>query len=186
MSLKYKPIEESDSLFLRGVTVDDVTEDYVAWMNDPEITRFLESRARVFSYCDLVSFVEEMNSTADIHFFAICLKSDGTHIGNIRLRHIDWFHRRGDVGILIGEKSVWGKGYATEAIKMITHFGLVQLGLNKLTAGCYADNKASLKAFDKNGWQQEGLLKNNVVLDGKPHDWICLGICAEDYFLDGS
>ncbi|WP_336270554.1 GNAT family N-acetyltransferase [Vreelandella arctica] len=183
MSFKFNPIEESNRLYLRGVNITDVTDDYISWMNDPEITRYLETRARTFSYGDLVEFVNEMNSTTDIHFFAICLKSNDAHIGNIRLRNIDWFHRRGDIGLLIGQKSCWGAGYATEALQMITHFGLVQLGLKKLTAGCYAQNIASLKAFTKNRWQQEGRLKNNVILDGKPHDWICLGISAEDYFI---
>lgn len=61
----------------------------------------------------------------------------------------------------IGEKNAWGKGFATEAIQLVTHFAFEQLHLHRLQAGLYASNIGSGKALEKAGYHLEAVFKNN-------------------------
>ncbi len=168
-------------IYLKLLSYHDVNKKYLGWMNDPEINQYLESRFNKHTIESLTEFVDKMNADSDIYFFAICLNHSDEHIGNIKLGPINQQHRRADVGILIGEKQYWGKGFASESICILTRFAFEQLGLNKLTAGCYAENAGSARAFEKCGWFREGLRKNHSILKGKPHDCILLGISMSDY-----
>lgn len=167
---------EGERLYLRGVTLADVNEKYLGWMNDPTVTQFLESRFYPHSMESLHQFVSAMQNDRHSLFLAIVLKDGDRHIGNIKLGSINWIHRFAEIGLLIGEKDCWGKGYATEAIQLLTTFAFNTLNLHHLTAGCYAENMGSAKAFLKAGWVQEGLRKSYFYSNGKYVDEILLGI----------
>lgn len=165
---------------LREVRPADVNENYYSWMNDPEVTRYLESRFYPNSVEQLRDYVTGKLGDRDTVFLAIVLQDSGRHIGNIKLGPINWIHRLADVGLIIGEKECWGKGYATEAIGLITEYAFRKLNLRRLTAGCYAENIGSAKAFIKAGWQQEAVRPGMYNLDGRYVDAILLGIARED------
>jgi ribosomal-protein-alanine N-acetyltransferase len=168
-------------IHLRPVALTDVNERYHRWMNDSDVTRFLEVRFSPQSMDDVRQYVEKISSKKDEPFFAICLNETGEHIGNIKLGPINQHHRNADVSLVIGEKNHWGKGYAAEAIGLVTRYAFEKLGLNKLKAGCYGENEGSARAFEKNGWQREGLQRGHVLCDGKETDVILLGIRAKDF-----
>ena len=90
----------------------------------------------------------------------IFLKKKNVHIGNIKLEPISKIHRRGVIGLFIGEQSNWGKGLATDAIKLISKFANKKFKLKKLIAGCYSNNIGSKKAFLNAGYEIEAILKN--------------------------
>jgi RimJ/RimL family protein N-acetyltransferase len=168
-------------IYLREVRTSDVTESYYQWMNNPEITRYLESRFRPNSMEQLRNYVEQKQLDRDSLFLAIIMVAGNQHIGNIKLGPINWIHRSGEVGLLIGEKECWGKGHATEAIGLITSFAFSRLNLHRLTAGCYASNFGSAKAFLRNGWQEEGRLRGQFFSEGKYEDAILLGITNQEF-----
>ncbi|MDZ4722678.1 MAG: GNAT family protein [candidate division Zixibacteria bacterium] len=168
--------------YLREVRQSDVNDRYYRWMNDPEVSRYLETRFVAQSLENISKFVAHMDGKSDEPFFAICRRDTNEHIGNIKLGPINWRHRYADISLLIGEKNCWGKGYATEAIGMITQFGFETLNLNKLKAGCYVENEGSARSFEKCGYSREGLQKGQYLIDGKSTDGIILGLCAEDYW----
>ncbi len=153
-------------IYLRPVTLEDVTDRYRSWLNDPEVNRFLETRFYPQELEDIRRFVSTLGGKSDEPFFAICLNESGRHIGNIKLGPINPHHRSADVSLLIGEKDCWGRGYATEAIALISNHAIEDLHLNKLKAGCYALNEGSARAFEKCGWQREGLLRSQVFYAG--------------------
>ena len=153
---------ETDRLYVRSLVSADVTQDYVDWLNDPEVNRFLESRFSRATFADVEQYVQSVSQDDDSYFLGIFLKSDQKHIGNIKLDAIDHYHRRGIIGLMLGDKQEWGKGYATEAIRVLTQYGLEELKLLKLSAGCYESNMGSKRAFEKVGYQIEGLLRNQV------------------------
>lgn len=103
-----------------------------------------------------------MNINEDKYFLAITLNEDNRHIGNIKLA-LKPMHNTGEISLFIGDKSQWGKGIGTEAIALVRDFGLNNLGLAKLTAGCYAGNVGSARAFEKCGFQREAVLKSEYV-----------------------
>lgn len=162
-----------ERLTLRPLTVADATDRYASWMNDPRINQYLESRFSDHTVADLRRFVEAMIISERDFIFAMETEQDG-HIGNIKLGGVDWFHRYGDVGLLIGEEDCWGKGFATEAISLVTRFGFETLGLHKITAGCYGTNMGSARAFLKSGWVKEGVRRSHYRTESGYVDSILL------------
>ncbi len=168
-------------LYLRRMTESDAGPAYCGWLNDPEVMRYIESRHIQHTPESTAAYIRQINANPDNHFFAVCTLEGSRHIGNIKLGPINRIHKRGDVGLIIGEKEFWGKGFATEAIELITRFAFESLGLNKLKAGCYVVNEGSARAFEKCGWQREGLLRDEVIFESHPMDVIFMGITAADY-----
>ncbi len=169
-----------ERIYLREVRLSDVNENYRRWVNDPEVTRFLEIRYVPHSLDNIRKYVEMMDGNPDEIFLAICLKDDGKHVGNIKLGPINRIHRFADVSLLIGEKSIWGRGVATEAIRLLARFAFDVLNLHKLKAGCYAENKGSAKAFLKAGFTPEGILRKQWQVNGEYQDELLFGLCRED------
>ena len=165
----------TDRLLLRTLDAADATERYLAWMRDPETTRYLESRLVEHSHESLVQFIEACNRGDTDLLLGICLP-DGRHIGNIKLGPVNAFHRHAAVGLLIGERDQRGAGYATEAIAAVTAHAFRVVGLEKLFAGCYATNVGSARAFLKAGWSEEGRSKGHWSFEGRREDNIQLGI----------
>lgn len=176
----YNHFLEGEHIYLREVHPSDVNENYYRWMNDPEVTRYLESRFYPNSVEGLREYVNGKLSDHDNVFLAIVLKDGDRHIGNIKLGPINWVHRFGDIGILIGEKDCWGKGYATEAIRLVVDYAFRSLDLHKLTASCYDPNRSSVKAFQKAGFDIEGARKAHFYHDGRYVDDILLGMARLD------
>lgn len=141
---------------LRPLKVSDVTERYCAWLNDPIINQFLESRFQMHTVQSIRTFVENVLSDPAYAFFAICLNNGGQHVGNIKLGPISEQHKFSDIGLIIGERECHGKGIATEAIRLIKEYAFAGLGLHKLTASAYENNVGSIKAFVKAGFEIEG------------------------------
>jgi [ribosomal protein S5]-alanine N-acetyltransferase len=173
---------EGERLYLRDVMPGDVGPTYLRWMTDSEVNRFLESRWSTHTLESLAAFVEGQRRDPRSAFFAIMQKDGDRHVGNIKIGDIDWHHRRGDVGLLLGEKDTWGRGYAAEAIGLATRFGFEALRLHKLTAGCYAPNEGSRRAFLKAGWTEEGRRREAARLDdGSYVDLVLLGITEDEW-----
>jgi ribosomal-protein-alanine N-acetyltransferase len=147
-----------------------VTEEYLNWMVNPEVTQYLESRFLSPTISELEKFVESMRVSDDNYFFAIVDRASEKHIGNIKLGPVDRHHETGVVGIMLGDSSSWGKGFATEAISLLTSWSFSTLNLVKLTAGSYASNLGSIRAFEKSGWGAEGRQISQVRLAGGTRD----------------
>lgn len=162
-------------IYLDRLKTDDVTEDYVNWLNDPVINQYLESRYIKHDIGSVKLFVEAMSQDNKNFLFGMFCRKTFKHIGNIKLGPIDYRYKRADIGLIVGDKNYWGKGIATEAIALLTDFAANDLNLHKLEAGCYTSNIGSLKAFLKEGYLIEGTLKEHVKLDGKWEDCYRLG-----------
>jgi RimJ/RimL family protein N-acetyltransferase len=125
---------KGEKIFLRRLTEDDVTQDYVNWMNDPDINQYLESRFCTQTIESTKAFVRSVTNDNNFQFGMFDIET-GKHIGNIKIGSINHYHRYADVGFLSGEKNYWGKGIATEAIKLATDFAFNTLKLHKLWGG---------------------------------------------------
>ena len=170
---------ESDRLFFKGVEVTDVTQKYVDWMNDPEVSQYMETWQFLHTRANIEEYVRKHTDNRNEPFFAIMLPNqkidttgnlvwdNPTHIGNIKLGPINWIHRYADVSLFIGEKKLRGNGFGTEAIKMLTEYAFKRLNLHKLRAGIYAMNQPSVHAFKKAGFQLEGELRDHVWFNGE-------------------
>ncbi len=167
---------ESLRIYLREVRLSDVNDNYYQWMNDPEVTKYLEVRFKPQSMEEIKNYVEMRAGNQDEPFFAIITKDEiHSHIGNAKLGPINWIHRNADVSLFIGCKHLWRKGYATEVIRLLSDYAFNTLNLCKLKAGVYSENLASYSAFKAAGFEIEGRLKKQVTCNGKRQDVILLG-----------
>jgi ribosomal-protein-alanine N-acetyltransferase len=171
---------EGNGIYLREVRASDVNENYYRWMNDPEVTQYLETRYIPQSMENIRRYVERMEGKTDEIFLAICLKESDQHIGNIKLGPINWIHRFADISLVIGEKEFWGKGLASEAIRLLAKFAFNILNLQKLKAGYYEKNIGSKKAFEKVGFKIEGVLRKQWQIGEKLQDEILLGLLRDE------
>lgn len=166
---------ECERLTLRQLCSEHAGSPYLGWMSDADVTRYLEARFRTLTEADLRLYIEAANADPGILLYGIFLRGVDTHIGNIKLGPILSEHRRADVGLIIGEKRLWGRGYASEAIRGLADHAFGALGLHKLSAGFYAANQASIRSFEKAGFTHEARL---------PSHWFC-GDAWMDYVLLG-
>lgn len=173
------PTLETERLVLRPLRREDVGERYVSWMNDAGVTQYLESRFRTCGEDDLRQYVADVNARAGVLFLGIFVREGMLYIGNIKLE-INTYHARGEVGIIIGDRTVWGRGYAAEAIGALATHAFGDPGLYKLTAGCYENNIGSLRAFEKAGFVVEGVLKRHYRFGDQRVDRIVLARFAGD------
>lgn len=165
-----------ESLFLRTLLPVDATPDYLGWLADPIVNAYLEVRfSPPRSVSDLATFITDINQSSHTLMLGIFLQENSRHIGNIKLGPIDWNHRVGDIGFLIGDKEVWGKGYASNAIALLSDYAFTYLGLAKLTAGCYAENEGSRRALLKAGFVEEGRRISQWLVADCRQDEILLG-----------
>lgn len=169
-----------EHIYLREVNLNDVGVNYYKWLNDPEVNQFLETRFVPQSENRIREFVQSKDGNSNEILFAICDRETNRHIGNIKLGPINWVHRYGDISLLIGEKDFWGKGIGSKSIRLVTLFAFNTLNLHKLRAGCYAANKGSIRAFEKNGFQLEGTLRDQWYANGSYMDQLWLGLLKEE------
>lgn len=168
-------------IYLREVRTSDVNERYQAWLADPEVNQYLETRFQAQSLESIRAFVQAHQSKADEPFWAICLAETDEHIGNIKLGPINWIHRYADISLFIGERKCWGKGCASEAIGLVCDFAFSALNLNRVKAGAYAPNTGSIRAFERNGFEREGLQREQFFSNGRYVDGVLLGLTRANY-----
>jgi RimJ/RimL family protein N-acetyltransferase len=166
----------TDDIELFVLQPTDVSDAYVSWLNDAEINRYLESRFVTHTAESTRQFVQGCVTNNKTLMLGIrCRWLDGRHVGNIKLE-INAPHRSGEIGILVGSKDVHGKGVATQSIRMLAAIAREQLELRRLTAGCYASNKGSERAFVKAGFVVEGTRPAHFLLDNQPEALVLLGM----------
>lgn len=172
--IKYKSYLESDRIYFRDLVEEDIDNGYYNWLNDPEVSRYLETRYSIQTKNKIKQFIIDQTASPNVHLFAICFKENDTHIGNIKLGPINFLHRRGDLSYLIGRKEYWGKGLGSESVEIIIEFAKKTLNLHKIDAGVYEENIGSYRVLIKNGFKEQGRIKDHWYLNNKYQDEILL------------
>ncbi|HLE56291.1 MAG TPA: GNAT family protein [Rhodothermia bacterium] len=163
-------------VYLRLLEMSDCGDRYLGWLLDPQINRFLETRWTEQSHATIESFVSEMRTSPDNYLFAIVDIESERHIGNIKLGPVNRIHGHCDVGYFIGDREMWGRGSATEAIRLATKFAFERLRLHRVQAVVDVDNPASAKALERVGYRKEATLREKLFMDGRWNDQFLYGI----------
>ncbi len=167
---------------LRELSLDDV-EDRYQWSLDEEVTRHLNmpSKYPPFSREETKQWIENcINRTNGYEQKAITSR-DGIHIGWIDLKNIDRLNKHAELGIAIGNKSYWGKGYGTAAMREMLAYGFKELGLNKIWLRVEVDNENAIKSYKQIGYVGEGFLRQDRYRDGEFIDRIRMSILKEEF-----
>lgn len=172
---------EGKDIILRPLSNKDKIDGYAGWLNDQDTTLFMGSGRFPLNTEDIIEFINAYSKSKDGILLGIFRKRSLIHIGNITLHLIDWRNRNAEIGVIIGDKRVRGKGYATEAIKLVAAHAFARLNLRKLYCGMIKGNEASKKAFEKVGFKVEGVLRKHFYLNDEYLDCYRMGLLKSEF-----
>jgi len=166
-------------IYLRPLEVEDINGPYLSWVNDQEITKYLDVGLFPTNKEDLKSFIMDKNQ---IRFnFAICTTAEKLHIGNCSYAEINWIHRIAEIGIMIGNKDYWGRNIALETYSLLVDYAFQKLALRKVNAGVVLENIAMIITLKKLGFQTEGRFRKHRFYVGKYVDIMRFSLFREEF-----
>jgi RimJ/RimL family protein N-acetyltransferase len=168
---------------LRGRDRADL-EDCLAWINDPEVKSFLGGPARYpFSRAEEEEWLEStLRKTRPPEvMLAIETLAESRHIGSIGLHHVNAEDRKSTLGIMIGAKDCWNRGYGTDAIITLLRFAFDEMNLNRIDLQVHDDNARAIACYRKCGFIEEGRLRQDRYKAGAYHDTLVMAILADEF-----
>ena len=127
-------------VYLRPLSLEDANNNYPNWLNDKEVCRYNSHGNTLYTKEMAIEYIKSVQNSSTCRVFAVCLKDNDKHIGNISLQQISKIKKSAEFAILMGEKEYWGKGYATEAGKLLMTYGFQELELNEIYCGTSEKN----------------------------------------------
>lgn len=172
---KRLPILETERLRLEPLALTDVSQ-LIPLMDDREVMAYWDVPA--IDEPELVAAIVEnqvaaMTAGVALHWTLRSL-ADDAFLGCCSLSEIDRWHKRGEVGFVLG-RGAWGQGYALEAMQAVVAYAATS-GLRKLAARTHLGNRRSDMLLEKLGFRQEGLLRGHVLRDGDRRDCRLFGL----------
>lgn len=154
---------------------------YQKWINDPEVSDFLGSVYFPYSILQERQWLERSMAAGDYgkHFTIVTKK--GKPIGNLALMEINYIDRNATLGIMIGEKDFWNKGFGTDAITTLLGYAFESVGLNKVELRLNSGNNRALICYKKCGFKLEGRKKQQTFYKGKYEDELIMGVLKKDW-----
>ena len=160
------PILRGATISLEPSTPADLPV-FVRWFADTQVTRHLLMRFALSEGQEAEWYASVARSDSTVHWRIV---ADGRTIGATDLRDIDWLNRHAGSGLLIGERSEWGKGYASEAVELRTAFAFDELGLERLETCSLAENVAMHRVLEKAGYRKLTRRRHVYWRTGRWHD----------------
>jgi RimJ/RimL family protein N-acetyltransferase len=152
-------------------------EEFTKWVNDLEVTRTLSIFNLNINYDVELDIIDKISK--DHNYSIIDIKNDKL-IGIVGLSNIDYLHRTAEIGIFIGDKSYWNKGYGEEAMKLLLKYSFSYLNLRNVMLRVYSYNHSAIKCYEKIGFKMIGKRRNAIQFDMKEHDIIFMDILNDE------
>jgi len=163
---------------------DFIAKHEARWKRDTEFHRLADGDpAELISEKKIKSWGEkfvENGFNPERYPFSIRALSDDKLIGFLGL-WLNLIHSEAWVGIGIGEREYWGKGYGTDAMKLAVQYAFLELDLQRVSLGLHAYNPRALKSYEKVGFRLEGRTRQDVLREGRRTDTLWMGILREDW-----
>lgn len=170
---------EGERIYLRELRKSDA-EQMLETSKNEEI-RYMTGTKHTLTLDLIKDYIARVKDDPSRLDFAICLKVDETMIGDLSIMDINEDDRKAGFRIALSNMEVTGKGYGTEAIKLILPYVFEDLKLNRLQLEVYSHNPRAIRAYEKCGFVKEGVLRQSLYYNGKYSDEIMMSIIKEDY-----
>ena len=156
---------------------------FARWDRDTEQHRLADSDpAQLWSEKKIKEFQEKRAETNSKSFrFSIHSLDEDKLIGGVGLWISSWTHAETWLGISIGERDYWGRGYGTDAMRLAIQYAFLELGLRRVSLGLHAYNERALKSYQKVGFKLEGRMRGEGLRDGVRYDSLWMGILREEW-----
>tara|TARA_B100001175_G_scaffold316925_1_gene332159 strand:+ start:1535 stop:2065 length:531 start_codon:yes stop_codon:yes gene_type:complete len=165
----------TERLLLIPSGLEFLSENYLSWMKDDQVVEFMESGGKNYTIAMLKDYLENIEKN-NIFSWAIVLKKNRHHIGNLKIDPISMKNLYGEYGIMIGDKSMWGKGYAKEASIEVIKFCFSTLSLRKINLGVVSNNVKAIKLYESMGFIEEDRIKNHILFNTKYSDMVRMSL----------
>lgn len=166
-AVRLRPLEERD------------LPTCVDWMNDREVTRWLAAIGEPPTLEDEQDWYDRRRADPDSVMWAI-ETAEGRLVGNVELR-ITPAARRAEMGIVVGDKSVWNRGYGTGTVRMVLRYAFEELELNRVDLTTDEANYRAIRCYEKCGFQREGLLRQHRLIDGEFGNTLVMAILRDEW-----
>lgn len=152
------------------------------YINDYEVSRNL-SPGIPFPLLthDEEKWFQSQSSQNHTYSFAIESVSDAQYIGGCGVNAVDWKNSVASVGIFIGDKGYWNKGYGSEAMGLLLRFIFTQMNINKVRLDVYSFNERAIACYTKCGFLTEGVRRQELFRDGRYYDIIIMGVLRNEW-----
>jgi RimJ/RimL family protein N-acetyltransferase len=175
------PILRGEHVYLRATERDDVPL-FIVWLNDAETTSFLNMRAPMSAAMEERWFEGMVERQGKDHYhYMICMLEGDRPIGSLTLFAVDYVNGNAGIGISIGEKSLWGKGYGTDAMNALLDFGFGMLRMERLWLEVYDFNKRARRSYEKSGFVSEGMERHAVYKQGRYLDVELMSMLRDEW-----
>ena len=124
--------------------------EYLSWLNDPEVMKFLDRNSFGLSMFELDEWVQTILLSDNDYLMSVHF--DGLHIGNVKIGDINYDIKRAEIGLIIGNRNYWSKGLGRKVIEKAARVAYEDLKITHLYAGMNIYNTASLISFLKEGF----------------------------------
>ncbi|MGM0640664.1 MAG: GNAT family N-acetyltransferase [Thermotogota bacterium] len=179
----------TNNLIIKPHTKDN-KELLYKWMNDANLAYYDDEDPEPYegpSWEKMEKIMERFikstpEKNGDIIHLAIHKKDSNDFIGFTMIALIDKYHKKCHLGLTIGNKEEWGKGYGTEVVKAMIKFAFNDLKMNRVGAEIYSHNIGSIKIFEKSGFKKEGIIRQSVLKNSHYKDEFIYGILKEEYW----
>ncbi|MFZ5555041.1 MAG: GNAT family N-acetyltransferase [Bacteroidota bacterium] len=173
---------ESERLYLKKVSVDDMDDRFLSWFQDDDLMKYYTNSRQKITREKILENITEGENSGTSYTYGIFYKENDIIIGTLKLGPITKAHKISDLVILIGDKDYHGKGLAVEAIRLGNRLAFEEYDIRKLYGGMYESNISSIKAYTNAGWIIEGKLKGHYWNNEKNEDRILVGCFNPNYF----
>ena len=159
---------------LSQFTANDITSEYLSWLNDPEVVKYSNQRFRTHTLATCMDYFTSFASTENL-FIKVERKTDGLFVGTMTA-YYNSAHRTVDIGIMLGRRTVWGSGLGQDAWRTLLAWLLAQDSVRKVTAGTMRCNRAMVRLMEHSGMTLEAVRPQQELLDGMPQDLLYYGV----------
>jgi diamine N-acetyltransferase len=162
---------------------------FVDWLNDPEVRRYLSTSLPISQASEEQWFENMLKLPSEEQPFGIEIHDivpEGTNdnwrlIGNCSFMGIDRTARSAEVGLFIGDKSCWNKGYGTEVMHMLLGLGFGTMNLNRVFLRVDEANKGGIRAYEKAGFIHEGCCRHAIFQNGEYRDMLFMSVLRSEW-----
>lgn len=154
-----------------------------SWCNDPAVTRYLSSRyAAPIPWEQTQEELDRyLRGDAGGYNLVVAERESGRYLGQVSLFLIDNLARKAELAIVMAPDSL-GKGYGSEALRLLLGFGFGQVNLNRIHLTVNAGNQRAIHVYEKAGFMREGVLRQDRYYDGHYEDVVIMSILREEYY----
>ena len=152
------------------------------WSEDTSYMRLQDTHAALPRTAEQVTGeLEQLNDGHNAIAFAIRTLSDDALIGTVGFYEIEWSNSTAWLGIGIGERANWGKGFGTEALWLALRYAFDELNFYRLTVTVIATNSRAIALYERAGFQREGVFREFGLRDGRRYDMLLYGLLRPEW-----